>query len=69
MKSQEEGLLYRIEMYEERIRNTKENTKRFSDPLKIQVCRARIAKLQSEAIPRQRYWKIYHRRLIQRSRK
>lgn len=47
LKSQEEGLLYRIEMYQERIRNSKESMKRLSHLLEIQGYKARIAKLQS----------------------
>ncbi len=46
MASQEEGIKYRIEQYEEKVRNTKEKMKRLSNTLKIEGCITKIQRLE-----------------------
>jgi hypothetical protein len=47
--SQEEGIKYRIEQCEEKVRNTKEKMKRLSNPLKIEGCVTKIQRLEKRA--------------------
>jgi hypothetical protein len=49
MASQEEGIKYRIEQCEEKVRNTKEKMKRLSNPLKIEGCVTKIQRLEKRA--------------------
>jgi hypothetical protein len=46
MNSQEEGIKYRIEQCEEKVRNTKEKMKRLSNTLKIEGCITKIQRLE-----------------------
>lgn len=48
MMSQEEGIEYRIELYKEKIRNTREKMKHLSSLLKMQGCEAKIRKLEAQ---------------------
>jgi hypothetical protein len=50
MNSQEEGIKYRIERCEEKVRNTKEKMKRLSNTLKIEGCGRKIEKYESKAM-------------------
>jgi IS605 OrfB family transposase len=45
--SQEEGISRRIEMFEEKVRNTKEKMDRLSNQLKIQGCERKVARLRT----------------------
>ncbi len=47
--SQEKGIQYRIQMYGEKVNNTREKMKRLSSPLKVRGCEAKIAKLRARA--------------------
>jgi hypothetical protein len=47
MASQEEGVAYRIEMYEKKIKNSKEGMKRLSNPMKVQGCERKLTRLQT----------------------
>jgi hypothetical protein len=49
MASQEEGIKYRIEQCEEKVRNTKEKMKRLSNTLKIEGCVTKIERYESKA--------------------
>jgi hypothetical protein len=46
MSSQEEGIKYRIEQCEEKVRNTREKMKRLSNTLKIEGCVTKIQRLE-----------------------
>jgi IS605 OrfB family transposase len=46
MSSQEEGMKYKIDLYEEKIRNTNEKIKHLSNELRISRCRAKLRKFQ-----------------------
>jgi len=46
MNSQEEGIKYRIEQCEQKVRNTKEKMKRLSNTLKIEGCITKIQRLE-----------------------
>jgi hypothetical protein len=43
--SQEEGIAYRIETFEEKVRNTKEKMERLSNAMKVQGCERKVARL------------------------
>ena len=45
--SQEEGIAYRIEMYEQKVENTMEKLKHLSNPMKVQGCVRKVAKVQA----------------------
>ena len=47
MASQEEGIAYRIEMYEGKIKNTREKMRRLSNPVKVQGCEGKVKRLQA----------------------
>jgi IS605 OrfB family transposase len=45
--SQEEGIIYRVDLYEEKVKNTREKIKRLSNPLKVQGCEKKVGRLQT----------------------
>lgn len=47
MASQREGIGFRVELCEEKIRNTKKKMKNLNNPVKIAGCRAKIRKLET----------------------
>lgn len=47
MSSQGASMKYRVEMYEEKVRNTRESMNKLSKPLEIRGCEAKVTKLQS----------------------
>ncbi len=61
MKSQEEGIKYKIELYREKIRNTKEKIDHLSNELKISGCKRKIKKFEKkvEELREQLYDKSY----------
>jgi hypothetical protein len=48
LNSQQEGIKYKISLYEEKIQNTNEKLKHLSNELKISGCRAKIRKFQNK---------------------
>lgn len=48
MESQEEGIMYKVDLYEEKVRNTSEKMERLHNPLKILGCKAKIQRLQAK---------------------
>jgi len=59
MNSQEEGFKYRIEQYEEKIRNMREKMKRLSNTLKIKGCIRKIEKSKAMELREQLKEKSY----------
>ncbi|MDG6907174.1 MAG: hypothetical protein JRN20_15475 [Nitrososphaerota archaeon] len=49
VKSQEEGIKYKIELYKEKIRNTSEKINHLSNELKIAGCKTKITKFEKKA--------------------